>query len=92
MLPVPDSRERRGSSRLRAEKEMKALASRKPTVARGAVIARTLIRRWAQRTTKQVRTQGNGPRVRGYLEALADLDLWLHEQPARTKRSGGIGR
>jgi hypothetical protein len=66
--------------------------SRRPTQARGAVIERSLVQRWASRQHVQVATQGSGPRVRGYLDALLDLEQWLREQPKRTRRPGGIGR
>jgi len=65
---------------------------RKPTVARGAVIERSLIKRWIGRTAAQVNTQPKSPRTRGYCEALADLLDWLRLQPGRTNRPGGIGR
>lgn len=67
---------------------------RAATVARGAVIERSLIQQKLSRMTKAAddATTKNGAQIVGYLEALNELRAWLKAQPARTKKPGGIGR
>lgn len=66
--------------------------TRRPTIARGAVIERDLVQRYLRRLMKQVATQGHGPRQQGYIDCAQDVSGWLKEQPRRTRRRGGIGR
>ena len=71
---------------------------RKPTVARGAVIARSLVQRYIARQIRKVsvmrasRAGTSAVHLRGYIAGLQDLRVWLIDQPTRTKRKGGIGR
>lgn len=62
---------------------------RAATVAKGAVIERDLVTRWARRQIKDAASNDVG---NGRVLALNELILWLKAQPARTKRAGGIGR
>lgn len=68
------------------------MTTRKPTVARGAVIERALIQRYISRRRRRLLTWPRTARRLGYTEALIDLRIWLHDQHRRTKRPGGIGR
>ncbi len=62
-----------------------AMPKRKPTLAAGAVIERDAVRRWARRQMAR-------PCTASGMLLLDSLLAWLKEQPARTKRKGGIGR
>ncbi len=65
---------------------------RKATVARGAVIERSLVQRKIRRMLKMTETAGNKAWAEGVRAALNELMDWLKEQPKRTARKGGIGR
>lgn len=62
--------------------------TRKPTIARGAVIERSLVKRKLRRE-KVDETWGEYPQVRDFIDYICD---WLDQQPKRTARKGGIGR
>ena len=67
---------------------------RNPTIAAGAVIERSLVKRWISRElneTKQPHTGGSGF-WDGYKACLFQLKSWLKAQPKRTATPGGIGR
>jgi hypothetical protein len=64
----------------------------KPTIARGAVVERSLIQRKIRRLRAMMLSRPRTARRLGYTEALIDLTIWLQDQHRRTKRPGGIGR
>ncbi len=57
----------------------------KTTLARGATIQRTLLRRFLLR---KIKAAGDTEAGTAFLAVLS----WLHDQPIRAKRKGGIGR
>lgn len=72
-------------------------AKRKPTIAAGAVIERSLVVRWARRCIHGLNDMTFDVPERaahraGMVDALNDLIDWLKSQPQRTRRAGGIGR
>ena len=64
---------------------------KKPTVALGAVIARSLVQAYISRQIKKV-SQERTPLARGYIAGLLDVRVWLKDQKHRTDKPGGIGR
>jgi hypothetical protein len=71
--------------------KLKAQKQRIETRAAGAVIERSLVKRWARRQLTEYAQQSD-VHNEGAREVLEDLISWLNEQPKRTKRKGGIGR
>ena len=68
-----------------------SVAKRKPTLAAGAVIERSLLRRHIKRKLAMV-LGSSTPWGIGYRAALNEMLSFVDTQPARTKRKGGIGR
>lgn len=69
------------------------MATKRKTVAAGAVIARGLVQRKIARMTKQAMGISSSQEYRlGYRVGLLELAQWLKQQPKRTARPGGIGR
>lgn len=66
------------------------MTTRKPTIARGAVIERALVLAKIRRILDM--TPDSGVYSRAYRHGLSDLSDWLKKQPGRTARKGGIGR
>ena len=65
----------------------------KQTVARGAVIGRSLVQGFITRQIRKVsRAIPQTDLTRGYLAGLLDVRVWLKDQKHRTDRPGGIGR
>lgn len=68
------------------------MAKRRPTLAAGATIQRSLVRRHLRRQISVYGTKRADAWKAGYVAALQDLDAWLYAESARAKKPGGIGR